>query len=176
MSEKQLRQRRDAVIAAHGPWTAHSIHLGDSVYTLDHPHNDPRLRRFLQVASDIVAKPLDTVRVLDLACLEGLHSVEFALNGAKVVGVEGREANLAKARFTKDALSLGNLPSPDTKRWVPRRKAEVVAAVHGGLISLEEACARYALTVEEFESWEYAISRYGLNGLRATRAQSHRVH
>ncbi len=39
---------------------------------------------------------------------------------------------------------------PGTKRWVIRRKAEVVAAVRGGLLSLEEACARYTLTVEEF--------------------------
>ncbi|NTB71722.1 DUF1153 domain-containing protein, partial [Agrobacterium tumefaciens] len=30
--------------------------------------------------------------------------------------------------------------------------AEVVAAVRGGLLSLEEACERYTLTVEEFLS------------------------
>ena len=47
------------------------------------------------------------------------------------------------------------LPPPTTKRWVIRRKAEVVAAVRGGLLSLEEACARYTLTVEEFLSWQY---------------------
>jgi len=35
-------------------------------------------------------------------------------------------------------------------RWVIRRKAQVVAAVRGGLLSLEEACSRYMLTVEEF--------------------------
>jgi hypothetical protein len=71
-------------------------------------------------------------------------------------------------------LSMGDLPAPETKRWVPRRKAEVVAAVRGGLITLEDACARYALTVEEFVSWEYAISRFGLDGLRAT--HSHHQH
>ena len=31
-----------------------------------------------------------------------------------------------------------------------RRKAEVVAAVRGGLLSLEEACSRYALNSDEF--------------------------
>jgi hypothetical protein len=72
-------------------------------------------------------------------------------------------------------LSMADLPTPDTKRWVPRRKAEVVAAVRGGLITLEEACSRYALTVEEFVSWEYAISRFGLEGLRATHAH-HEAH
>src|SRR5438105_13060223 len=39
------------------------------------------------------------------------------------------------------------------------RKAEVVAAVRGGLLSLEEACSRYTLTVEEFLSWQYSIER-----------------
>ncbi len=70
--------------------------------------------------------------------------------------------------------SIVNLPAPDTKRWVPRRKAEVVAAVHSGALSLDEACRRYALTVEEFLSWQNAMERYGLDGLRAGRMQQHR--
>ena len=47
-------------------------------------------------------------------------------------------------------LTLADLPPPSTKRWVIRRKAEVVAAVRGGLLSLDDACKRYTLTVEEF--------------------------
>ena len=47
-------------------------------------------------------------------------------------------------------LTIADLPAPGTKRWVIRRKAEVVAAVRGGLLSLEEACSRYTLTVDEF--------------------------
>ncbi len=45
-------------------------------------------------------------------------------------------------------LKIADLPPTSTKRWVVRRKAEVVAAVRGGLISLEEACSRYTLTVD----------------------------
>lgn len=71
-------------------------------------------------------------------------------------------------------LSLADLPAPDTKRWVPRRKAEVVAAVRGGILSLDDACERYALTVEEFLSWQRNVERYGLRGLRATQTQEHR--
>ena len=70
--------------------------------------------------------------------------------------------------------SVKDLPSPNTKRWVIRRKAEVVAAVRGGLLSLEEACARYTLTVEEFLSWQYSIDQHGLAGLRTTRIQQYR--
>ena len=73
-------------------------------------------------------------------------------------------------------LSLADLPAPDTKRWVPRRKAEVVAAVRGGLLSLEDACERYALTVEEFLSWQRNVERYGLHGLRATQQFEHRAN
>ena len=71
-------------------------------------------------------------------------------------------------------LTLKDLPPPTTKRWVIRRKAEVVAAVRGGLLTLEEACDRYQLTVEEFLSWQKAIDQFGLPGLRATRVQQYR--
>jgi hypothetical protein len=71
-------------------------------------------------------------------------------------------------------LTLADLPPPNTKRWVIRRKAEVVAAVRGGLLSLDEACRRYTLTVEEFLAWQRAIDRFGMPGLRATRVQQYR--
>lgn len=72
-------------------------------------------------------------------------------------------------------LTLADLPSPETERWVIRRKAEVVAAVRGGLLSLEDACERYRLTVEEFLGWQRAIDRHGLAGLRTTRIQEYRA-
>jgi hypothetical protein len=69
---------------------------------------------------------------------------------------------------------IADLPSPDTKRWVVRRKAIVVHAVRDGAISLQEACRRYRLSVEEFLAWQRAIERYGIPGLRATRLQIYR--
>lgn len=51
---------------------------------------------------------------------------------------------------TGEPLSINDLPPPNTGRWVIRRKAEVVAAVRGGLLSIEDACARYYLSVEEY--------------------------
>ncbi|GHF22623.1 hypothetical protein GCM10017044_16220 [Kordiimonas sediminis] len=71
-------------------------------------------------------------------------------------------------------ISLSDLPSPTTKRWVARRKAEVVAAVTGGLLTLEEACTRYSLSVEEFLSWQSAVEKNGMAGLRVTRLQAYR--
>jgi len=71
-------------------------------------------------------------------------------------------------------LTIDDLPPPDTKRWVIRRKAEVVAGVRQGIISLEDACKRYTLSVEEFLSWQRLIDRHGMRGLRATRIQQYR--
>lgn len=71
-------------------------------------------------------------------------------------------------------LTLADLPPPTTKRWVIRRKAEVVSAVRGGLLTLEEACERYQLTLEEFLAWQKAIDQFGMAGLRATRVQQYR--
>jgi hypothetical protein len=70
---------------------------------------------------------------------------------------------------------LDSLPPPDTRRWVPRRKAEVVAAVRDGLLTLEQACERYQLSAEEFSSWERLIDRHGLGGLRVTRLKTLRA-
>ncbi|MGN6268425.1 MAG: CtrA inhibitor SciP [Sphingomonas sp.] len=73
-----------------------------------------------------------------------------------------------------EALTLDSLPPADTTRWVVRRKAEVVAAVNGGLLTVDEVCDRYGLTVEEFASWQRAIDRSGMPGLRVTRIQHYR--
>ena len=67
-----------------------------------------------------------------------------------------------------------DLPPPDTKRWVIRRKAVIVNAVRTGVISLEEVCRQYELSEEEFLAWERAIDTHGLPGLRVTRLQIYR--
>jgi hypothetical protein len=74
-------------------------------------------------------------------------------------------------RGTGSSLAL---PPPDTKRWVISRKAQVVAGVRAGLLSLEEACRRYRLSKEEFLSWQRLIERHGVPGLRITRLQYYR--
>jgi hypothetical protein len=72
-------------------------------------------------------------------------------------------------------IALGEiLPPIDTKRWVARRKAVVVDAVRCGALTLEEACRRYRLSVEEFHAWQSAIEAHGVAGLRVTRLQIYR--
>ena len=66
------------------------------------------------------------------------------------------------------------LPPPNTRRWVARRKAAVVAAVAGGMITLEEACRRYQMSEEEFVAWQRAFEDKGILGLRAGYVQQYR--
>ena len=73
-----------------------------------------------------------------------------------------------------EPLTLDTLPPPDTSRWSVRRKAEVVAAVRGGLLTVYEACERYSLSIEEFACWQRAMDRSGMPGLRVTRIQDYR--
>ncbi len=73
-----------------------------------------------------------------------------------------------------EILTFDRLPAPNTCRWTPHRKAEVVAAVRGGLLTFEEALARYSLAMDELISWQRAIDRSGIPGLRVTQIQHYR--
>lgn len=70
--------------------------------------------------------------------------------------------------------TLDDLPPADTKRWVVRRKEQVVQAVQAGRLSRDQACERYRLSDEEYSSWELHLSSHGVRGLRVTRLQDYR--
>jgi hypothetical protein len=91
----------------------------------------------------------------------GMNS-DHAGTTRRVIGPSGME------------LTLENLPPADTRRWVIRRKAEVVAAIRGGLLSVDDACRRYDLSEEEILSWQRLIESHGMMGLRTTRVHQYR--
>lgn len=74
------------------------------------------------------------------------------------------------------AITLECLPPPHTRRWVARRKAEVVVAVYGELLTQAQACERYALSPEEFAGWVRAYERGGIPGLRINQTKALRMH
>ena len=76
---------------------------------------------------------------------------------------------------SRTTLALQELPNAGTKRWVIRRKAQVVAAVRSGILPLELACSRYTLSREEYLSWQDAIDRHGFGALRVTRLNDYRL-
>lgn len=111
MNPEQIQHEQQAIVDRFGAWTAHNIQLFDDIYTIGNQivGDEVKLRRITQLVADIARKPLSELRVLDLACLEGLYGIELARHGAEVVGIEGREANLAKAQFVKEVLALERL-------------------------------------------------------------------
>lgn len=111
LSKQSIESQRQKIINAHGPWTAHDIALAPGISTLDKGlwqqwrvdffHN-----LILKNASD--GKYSRKLKILDLACLEGLFAIEFARMGHITTGLEIRESHLAKANFARDILELGN--------------------------------------------------------------------
>ncbi|HEY2250328.1 MAG TPA: methyltransferase domain-containing protein, partial [Planctomycetaceae bacterium] len=106
-----IEQQKRELIATFGGWTAHNIALGHDLYTMGPgiAGDEIKLRRVIQIIADIGGKAFETLRVLDLACLEGLYAIELARRGATVTAIEGRAPNLAKVQFVKDVLSLDTL-------------------------------------------------------------------
>ena len=72
-------------------------------------------------------------------------------------------------------MTLRDLPPPTCSHWVMRRKAQVVIAVRGGLLTLQQAMHRYGLTRLEYEAWASAWDRHGMPGLRTTRLKDYRA-
>jgi hypothetical protein len=111
MDVESLEKQKRAVVDKFGPWTASNIHIDNDCYTIGKKieGDEIKLRRVLQIVSDTAKKPIQGLRLLDLACHEGIYAIEFARQGARAVGIEGREAHIEKAKFVKNALSLSNL-------------------------------------------------------------------
>ncbi len=84
-------------------------------------------------------------------------------------------SNVSMIDSRRYQMMLNELPPPDTIRWVVRRKAAVVAAVKNGVITREEVCGRYDLSVEEFLTWQEMIEKHGVRGLRVTKLQDFRA-
>ncbi|SFK64866.1 DUF1153 domain-containing protein [Shimia haliotis] len=71
-------------------------------------------------------------------------------------------------------MTRADLPQADTRRWVASRKAAVVKGVVYGLINQKEALEIYGLSEEEFEQWVKAVTKHGLDALKATTVQKYR--
>jgi 2-polyprenyl-3-methyl-5-hydroxy-6-metoxy-1,4-benzoquinol methylase len=103
-----LRTARDLVAEKVGAW-GHCYPIGYGVFSMDsESHINWRVQRFQKIIYDFgidVAK----CRILDLACLDGLFSIEFAKLGAQVVGVDIRESNITRSRFGAMANGLDNV-------------------------------------------------------------------
>ena len=73
-------------------------------------------------------------------------------------------------------ITVADLPPAGLRRWTAMRKAEVVACIRAGLISIEQACERYRLSEDELLSWRGSRNEHGVAGLRTTHVQKYRAH
>jgi SAM-dependent methyltransferase len=150
---ESIERLKADVVEAHGPWTAHNIHLGGDAYTIVKAlegGNEFRLRRVVQIVSDVAPTPLEELRVVDLGCLEGLFAIELARRGATVLGIEGREANIEKARFARTVLSLDELEltQDDLRAFSAERYGEFDVVLCLGVLYHFEASALFRFVGE----------------------------
>jgi len=95
-----IEQKRQELIKQFGEWQGENFQLIGDIYTKgkDADVNPYRLQRLVQIIADLQGS-FNDLRVLDIGSFEGAHSIELALRGCQVIGLEGRDTNLAKAKF-----------------------------------------------------------------------------
>ena len=79
------------------------------------------------------------------------------------------------AAVDRDRVIAADLPPPDTRRWNPKRKAQVVRAIESGVLTHQDACRLYRMAIEELLGWERARLESGERGLRVTKRMRPRV-
>ncbi len=124
MKQEQLRKMQQ-IISEDGDWSAHNIWLGGNNYTIkDGIVNDEyKLKRVISNIADFAGGDFSGLRILDLACLEGLFGIECARQGANVTLLDARPANLRKVEFTAEVLGLDNIEIvEDDVRAISREK------------------------------------------------------
>jgi SAM-dependent methyltransferase len=95
------------------PFTAHNIVLNDG--TLTRPNSpltaDEPVTRAVLRTLDLFFPPAtrEGTTIVDLGCLEGGYTVEFARAGFEATGIEAREQNLERCDFVAAQLQLPNL-------------------------------------------------------------------
>src|SRR5690349_10117070 len=102
-------------------FTYHNIRLDDG--TMTYPDvgfamtDHPVLLSARRLLSVLFPGPKSGIRLVDLGCLEGGFSVEFARMGFDVLGIEVREANFAACSFVKQRVNLPNLSFVRDDAW-----------------------------------------------------------
>lgn len=76
--------------------------------------NGLKVRRVMQLIRDFSKKPFDQLRILDLACGEGVYAIEAALRGAEVRALDARAERMNEGAKAAERLALKNLSFEQT--------------------------------------------------------------
>lgn len=71
--------------------------------------NAARVRRVIQATCDLSRTPIGQIRILDLACGEGVFAIEAALRGAQVVALDARTVRMSEGKKAAERLGISNL-------------------------------------------------------------------
>lgn len=110
VNTKDIEGELDAITKLHGPFTAQNMQLAEGVFTLGPATNYDhfKLNRIKQVVADFGYLRSST-RLLDLASLQSMFAIEFALEDLNVVSIEGRLSNIEKGKFAAAKLGASSL-------------------------------------------------------------------
>jgi len=119
-------------------FTAHNIRLDDGTFTNpDLPYSievHPWLLSAKRILNVVFPGEKSRLRVVDLGCLEGGYSVEFARMGFHVLGVEVRDSNMAACHYVKARTNLPNLEFVQDDVWNVAKYGTFDAAFCCGLL------------------------------------------
>lgn len=71
--------------------------------------NGLKVRRVVQITRDLATRPIHELRVLDVACGEGVYSIEFGLRGAEVLGFDARDERMSHGMRCARLAGLENV-------------------------------------------------------------------
>lgn len=77
--------------------------------TLTFNRNGLKVRRVMQIIRDLAKSPFNKLRILDLACGEGVYAIEAAMRGAEVVAFDARSDRMSEGAKAAKRLGLSNL-------------------------------------------------------------------
>src|SRR5262245_2372559 len=98
-NQKTIAEMRDFL----SPWN-HNIKLRHRIFTAYCEDYYPAHQEIMRIINQQLRGNFKKKRVIDIGCLEGYFSVECALQGATVLGVEGKTINVKKCEFVKSVL------------------------------------------------------------------------
>ena len=87
------------------PWN-HNIALPHGVYTAACDDYYPAHREIMRIVRERLGSDFSGRRIVDIGCLEGYFSIECALQGAEVLGIDGKLLNVRKCEFVRSVLGV----------------------------------------------------------------------
>jgi 2-polyprenyl-3-methyl-5-hydroxy-6-metoxy-1,4-benzoquinol methylase len=87
------------------PWN-HNIALPYGIYTAACADYYPTHREIMRIVQERLRGEFRGRRIMDVGCLDGYFSIECALQGAEVLGVDGKLLNVRKCEFVRSVLGV----------------------------------------------------------------------